>query len=250
MLEVVNEEDETSYRRAKQLIGRGKNNEALESLLKLIQHRNGDAPESHLECGLLYLYHIKDPFSAIYHFNRYSALQTSNASDPETKQKLSLVGDLKKNAMKEVMTSFDAKVYQDPLERIKLMDTIAQLRAENEEVKNELLEARKLLRKSGIEVAATEPQAVIPLDEPVATRRREPARPAATTPTPTPTTPTRASPSSQAVRTYYTVQKGDTFYTISRKFYGTSARFKDIMKANRDMNANQLKVGSSIVIPK
>lgn len=237
---VVDEEDETSYRRAKQLISRGKNNEALESLLKLIQHRNGDAPESHLECGRLYLYHIKDPFSAIYHFNRYSTLQGSKANNPEVKQKLSLVSDLKKTAMKEVMTSFEAKVYQDPLERIKLMDTIEQLRAENDEVKNELLEARKLMRQSGLVVAPMVAHAAeeAPVVESSRSSRQEPVRPT-----------TAETSRQQGSGRYYTVQKGDTFSSISRKFYGTVNRYKDIMKANSDMSATQLKVGSSIVIP-
>ncbi|MCH6255423.1 LysM peptidoglycan-binding domain-containing protein [Puniceicoccaceae bacterium K14] len=241
LLEVVDEEDETSYRRAKQLISRGKNNEALESLLKLIQHRNGNAPESHLESGRLYLYHIKDPFSAIYHFNRYSTLQAGKSNDSEVKQKLSLVDDLKKTAMKEVMTSFEAKVYQDPLERMKLMDTIEQLRAENEEIKNELVESRRMLRDSGFTVAINSPQAIQSVQREVqADVRQEPIRPNRVDPEPA---------TQSGARTYYTVQRGDTFSSISRKFYGTVNRYKDIMEANSGMSATQLKVGSSIVIP-
>jgi len=49
----------------------------------------------------------------------------------------------------------------------------------------------------------------------------------------------------------YVVQPGDTLGSISRKFYGTSARYMDIYNANRDSLAspNAVTVGQTLIIP-
>ena len=49
----------------------------------------------------------------------------------------------------------------------------------------------------------------------------------------------------------YTVKAGDTLASISRKFYKTSARWKEILKANKDKidNPENLKVGVTLTIP-
>lgn len=49
----------------------------------------------------------------------------------------------------------------------------------------------------------------------------------------------------------YTVKSGDTLASISRKFYKTSARWKEILKANKDKidNPENLKVGETLTIP-
>ncbi len=67
----------------------------------------------------------------------------------------------------------------------------------------------------------------------------EPAAPAAAAPAPAP-----------APKTYVVVD-GDTLTRISRKFYGTSARWEDILNANRDTlkNEKSLVVGSTLKIP-
>ena len=50
----------------------------------------------------------------------------------------------------------------------------------------------------------------------------------------------------------YTVQPGDTLSNISRKVYGTTGRWRDIFKANRDRMATpeSLKPGQSLRIPR
>lgn len=49
----------------------------------------------------------------------------------------------------------------------------------------------------------------------------------------------------------YTVKTGDTLASISRKFYKTSARWKEILKANKDKidNPENLKAGQTLTIP-
>jgi len=53
-------------------------------------------------------------------------------------------------------------------------------------------------------------------------------------------------------RQTYVVQHGDTLASISRKFYKTSTRWKQILDANRDVinDPKKLATGQSLVIPK
>jgi len=52
------------------------------------------------------------------------------------------------------------------------------------------------------------------------------------------------------IRTYV-VQPGDTFTSISRKFYQTPGRWKDILDANQNQisNPDELKWGQTIILP-
>lgn len=52
------------------------------------------------------------------------------------------------------------------------------------------------------------------------------------------------------VRTYV-VQSGDTLVSISKKFYQTSSRWKDILDANQNelSNPDELKAGQTIILP-
>ena len=52
----------------------------------------------------------------------------------------------------------------------------------------------------------------------------------------------------QAARTY-TVRKGDTLYSIARKFYGDQRRHKDIVKANNLTDPNKIFPGQVLKIP-
>jgi lipopolysaccharide biosynthesis regulator YciM len=85
-LPFASEVDEPHYRRGMQLLRSGRSQEALEAFLKVVAKRGGDAPESHLECGILYLQHIKDPVAAIYHFNKYLALRPNSPQAARTRE--------------------------------------------------------------------------------------------------------------------------------------------------------------------
>ncbi len=49
----------------------------------------------------------------------------------------------------------------------------------------------------------------------------------------------------------HTVAKGDTLYSLARRYYNDQARWKEIYSANRDniSNPNMVRVGQQIVIP-
>ena len=50
-------------------------------------------------------------------------------------------------------------------------------------------------------------------------------------------------------RVTYTIKKGDTLYSIAKKFYGDADRWKVIAKANDIKDPRKLKVGKVIKIP-
>jgi LysM repeat protein len=58
-------------------------------------------------------------------------------------------------------------------------------------------------------------------------------------------------PGAKKVGQTYTVQSGDTLFSISRKFYKSSKRWKAILEANKKSirNPKDLTVGQTIVIP-
>jgi nucleoid-associated protein YgaU len=98
------------------------------------------------------------------------------------------------------------------------------------------------------ESPAPEPVVVAPpppLPTPVAptVSLRNPTRPAPTAPTPAPA----------AGGKRYLVQKGDSLYSIAKRFYGTAnnARVQSILQANRAVlpNAGALHPGLTLVIP-
>lgn len=236
-LEVLSEDEDPVFRRARDLYARGMENEALENFLKLIQRRNGNAPESHLDAGNIYLKHLRDPVSAIYHFKHYEAL-IKQSGRPDAGTQLGLVQQRVKAAEKEFALSFDAKVYKDPLERLKLLDTIEALRSENEVLKRQL----KVARTRGPEAVETrvdyQRPEVVEQSPPVRTLRAD--------------TSVRVEPNrpQESVRRY-AIKPGDSLYRIASAVYGDGSRWREILEANRDLipNEGSLKVGIEIRIP-
>ncbi len=47
----------------------------------------------------------------------------------------------------------------------------------------------------------------------------------------------------------YTVQKGDTLWSIAQRFYGNGQRWQDIAAANPQVDAKRLIVGQQLVMP-
>lgn len=241
-LEVLNEDEDPIFRRARDLYARGMENEALENYLKLIQRRNGNAPESHLDAGNIYLKHLRDPVSAIYHFKHYEAL-LSQSDRPDAATQLDLVRQRIKSAEKEFALSFDAKIFKDHLERIKLLDRIEALRTENETLKEQLASARTRLNEPAASRTGYSSTVLPERAEPIRTLRAD--------------TSVRVPPERpQAERNQdsgrrYVIKPGDSLYRIASLVYGDGSRWREILEANRDVipNESSLKVGAEIRIP-
>ena len=57
-----------------------------------------------------------------------------------------------------------------------------------------------------------------------------------------------AEPQAVTPRTY-TIQKGDTLWSIARKHLGDPKRWKDIVAANPGLDTRKLSIGQKIVLP-
>ncbi|MGC4074964.1 MAG: LysM peptidoglycan-binding domain-containing protein [Nibricoccus sp.] len=283
------EVDEPGYRRGKELIKQGRNQEALSEFQKVIEKRGLlNAPEAHLELGLLYQQHIHDPISAIYHFRKYRELK------PNTEQANYVRGRIDA-AMREFASTLPGKPLDNPLTPADNFEVVQRLQRENEQLQAALarmrvtvgLSARPPVDPQGNITAlapeerpAIEPNPIsaspsdeLPVVRPtfetetLAIQPTIPAAPTRPVSTPTQTTPvpsTTARPSQTQPATppatapaaggrRHVVKQGEGLYTIARKYYGsaTNAQVEAIYNANRDRmtSKSDLKVGMELRIP-
>lgn len=233
--EVVRESDERAFRRAKSLLREDRKDEALASFMSVIDARS-DAAESHLEVGLLYLNHVRDPIAAVYHFRRYLGVKPSG-------EHADFVNELITTARKEFARTLPGEPFAPQVDRADLMSSMQNLRDENRELKEQLSEARTQLQIAQQTIQQLQQQLDIPV-----------------TPTTGPVAPIiidsstrRQSATAEGATTerFYTVQSGDTLSRISREVYGTTGRWGDIFEANRDQlpSPNALRVGQRLRIP-
>lgn len=232
--EVIRETDERAFRRAKSLLREDRKDEALASFMSVIDARP-DAAESHLEVGLLYLNHVRDPISSIYHFRRYLGIKPNG-------EHADFVNELITTARKEFARTLPGEPFAPQVDRADLMSSLQSLRDENRELKEQLSNAQAQLHLARQNIQQLQQQLDIPVTTtsgPVApiiidssARRQQPAETGST-------------------ERFYTVQAGDTLSRISREVYGTTGRWADIFEANRDQLAspNSLRVGQRLRIP-
>ncbi len=256
--------DESDYRRGKELLRQGRNQEALAAFQKVIQQRGDDAPESHLELGILYQQHIKDPIAAIYHYRKFRELKPNSTQADLVRQRIDA-------ATREFARTLPAQPLDNQMERLDLLEKMDQLQRENAQLKDQLIAARtqsiNSLRPAVSSVAPepVAPLAVDPEESPIA-RAPDPEPQAAPPPQPAIPTISLNRPNSQvstpaprpAVVTTstvggrkHTVAKGDTLFSLAQKYYSNKSRWRDIYAANRDVmkSQNDLKIGMELKIP-
>ncbi|MCS6243569.1 MAG: LysM peptidoglycan-binding domain-containing protein [Opitutus sp.] len=272
--------DEPNYRRGKDLLRQGRNQEALASFLKVVDMRGDEAPESHLEIGILYQQHIKDPIAAIYHYRRFRELKRNSPQSDLVRQRIDA-------ATREFARTLPAQPLDNQMEKIDLLDRVDQLQRENLQLKDQLLgvrtqavnTSRSALSPLTSSVSAPPlgsvaepndalaPLAINPAESPISAEApaAEPVvvavapKPVAVTVAPTvslrasrPAVPAPA-PAVPVSGRRYVVQKGDSLYSIAKRFYGSAnnARVQSILQANRSVlpNAAALHPGLTLVIP-
>lgn len=250
--------------------------EALSAYLRVIEKRGDEAPESHLEVGLIYLHHIRDPIAAIYHFRKFLSLRPNSAQASLVRQRIDA-------AIRDFARTLPAQPVETQLQRVDLIAAMDKLKLENDLLKQQVAEFQAGRASAGLTVGEnqeSEPAAPAPRD---ATERRGAStasggftlgndslptvrtRPATTQPTrPAPTTaaapaaqrtPPAANPSTTpataAGARRHTVRAGDTLSSLSQRYYGNRTRWRDIYQANRNQmkSESDLKVGMQLVIP-
>jgi len=219
------ETEDPDFRQGQLFQKQGETRKALECYLKVIDSRRGSA-ESHLEAGRM-CSDLNDPLPAIYHYNQYIRLKP-------TSEQRKIVEQMIRTAEKQFMQQLPGRPMEpDAVGSGDLQEQLRKLRTENDKLKREITD---LTRGQPRATPGTTP----PVNVGVAT----PDKPNVATPGVPPATPGRAFAT-------YTVGKGDTLSTISRKAYGTAARANDILKANANQisSPSALKVGLNLVIP-
>ena len=264
---LIPETDEPFYVEGVQLNKQGRNGEALTSFLKVIDKRaDRGAPESHLEAGVIYLNHAKDPVLGYYHFKRYLELQPNSREAPRVRGMLEA-------ALRDLTRRFPGRPADDQSVRLAAAEELAKLRRENDELRAELQTLRgggAALATRGIRMIALpeEPPPrtlttatpaevpMVPAPAPAAVRpnltaslpppKAGPARPAATPATPA--APVRAG------RTH-TVRQSEGLFAIARRYdpQNPSRKMREIIDANRGVLPNgvntPLKPGMVLQVP-
>jgi tetratricopeptide (TPR) repeat protein len=259
------ETDEPLYREGQQLEKQGRTQEALISYLKLISRRGDQAPESHLEAGVISLENIKDPIAAIYHFRRYLELEPNSHRAPLVREQL-------ERAMREFASTLPAQHW----ESVKGLgggggEDIQKLESENALLRAEIATMRANAG-TGVAVRAVPTQAdppdsaevqrVVPnpLSSPAAAQAASPAL-IRVSPAPQPVLrpappPPAATRTNVAVAPHpgriHQVTAHESLFSLSKRYYGTPTRWKDIRDANRDKLKGErpaLAIGMELKIP-
>jgi tetratricopeptide (TPR) repeat protein len=244
------EVDEPYYRQGDRLKKQGRPHEALSAFLRVIEKRGDAAPESHLEAGLLYQQYLKDPIAAIYHFRRYIELQ------PNSRQ-AELVRSRIDAATREFARSLPAQPLEGQAARFETLARIDALQKENLQLKEEIAALHQGAASAGAE--ARRALGTAPMESPPSPARLSPfTRPTtspATAPVRTvqsarpPSTPPANPPPASGRR--HVVASGDTLYRIAQRYYGSGAKWPEILEANRHQltSENSVRPGMELRIP-
>ena len=218
---IVKEENDSGFQRALSLLKVGNNEDALEEFLA-VTRRTMHCPKSHLQVGMLFLNleSRKDPVAAIYHFQRFLLLENNSKEAPKVRQ-------LIVTAEREIIRELPGEPYADYLDSL-------DLREKNNRLMREVADLKARLGLPLNERDIRDAGSSVPVRNPKVHQFK-------TDPSPI------ASPRART----YVVQKGDSLYGISRKFYGDSSYIDQIFQANRNSltSKNSLKLGQKLIIP-
>jgi LysM repeat protein len=238
------ETNEPYYRQGDQLKRQGRYQEALGAYLKVIGRRNQDAPESHLEAGLIYQQYLKDPIYAIYHFRKYLELEPNSRQADLVRQRIDA-------AMRDFARTLPARPMEDQMLRLDLMNKIDELQKQNLALKEQLAK-----QSPGVAVPGGDSgEMMVPV--PDSAQSSSPYRSSSVNPPPVEAAAAQSGPSATAsgkpsatARTHVVAQ-GETLGKIAQRYYGSSAKWHAILDANRDVLKDEkaVKPGMTLKIP-
>jgi len=252
---VTPETQESQYTEANVLAKQGRTQEALSAYLKVISKRGEQAPESHLNVGIIYLEQIKDPIAAIYYFRRYLELVPNSKLSERVK-------GLIETAKRDFARSLPVQPQENIAGHLDTLDQIERLQRRNDELNAELASLRAGMALPPVPYHAPETAVdntgLRPIPTPSDTL-------SVITPNQTGATLTdsnsaddniEATAAPLAASTHsgrtHTITKGDTWYNLAKKYYGSGSKWPQIVAANRDQLKGDhpaLKVGMVLKIP-
>ncbi|HUL52143.1 MAG TPA: LysM peptidoglycan-binding domain-containing protein [Opitutaceae bacterium] len=158
-------------------------------------------------------------------------------------------------AMRDFARSLPAQPLESQAARLEFMSRIDELQKENLQLKEELAALHQGRANGSGPAGAPPPDAAPP---PPATR---PLRLAPLTASPAPAVtrapvtarppPAATAPPPPAAVRRHVVSQGETLYKIAQRYYGSGARWPEILAANRDIlkNENSVRAGMELRIP-
>ncbi len=226
----VEETEDENFLRGKALLLEQNDAAAMEAFYKVVNARE-DAPEAHLELGVIAL-RREMPLDALFHFRQYMR-QSAN------EQQKRLVEEQCAAARKMFLAQLPGKPFETDVPAPNLEKKFLQLSKENDALKRDLQMARR-------RISDLEKRLVRPGTPPSAG-----SEVVAETPAPRAETPEPDEAGRVPVPATHTVQPGDTLVKISKKYYGTQNRWKEIYNYNRDVlrTPSSLKVGAVLKLP-
>ncbi len=243
----VAENDDSDFREGRRLAQEGKEREALDLFTKVILSRR-EAPESHLEAGNLCLgAQVKDPLRAIFHFRQFLAQRPASIHTQVVQDRIraSEKAFLKTLPFSALDGSADDRVAG-------LQEQLRLVRAENDQLKIKVSAALASRFAGAATPTAPSGGESDEAEAPAPATLSPTARPTlAVAPAPSAATAKATEKKPAGTRRSHVIAKGDNLAAISRKYYGTPARWKDILNANRAVMKSErdLKIGREIVIP-
>ncbi len=199
---------------------------AIESFERVLQKNPGSAA-AHFELGLIYYQHITNYVAAIYHFDRVQRLQPGFSRIDVVRQ---LIKVCKQELVQDAMGGFNVQMQRE-LERLErvtqenaaLRQELAQLQAQLKE-----REAGSHLVETGVVLRGLEPQRAPRTEASGDTVIRQ-----------------AQMPSTRPV-TLYTVKRGETIYSIAKRYGLTEAALR---AANPTVVPTQMSAGQVLRIP-
>ena len=245
-LDVVAETEEKHYQRAQRLLREGRKQEALSAFLKVVEKRR-DASESHLEAGKLYADYIDDPLAAIYHYRKFLELKPDSKPAP-------MVHQLIESAKKMFARQLPGQPLGDQVDRLDLLDLLEEMHKDNAELKKQIAVLHSKLADAKQSNAMRESHPIAMNLERLQTMPlvSQPRNQVNASNSFSQNSQTRVQqPAQPSVPDTYKVVSGDSLDSISKKMYGTSGRYMDIFRANRDRmsSPDALRVGMVLRIP-
>lgn len=226
----VDEAQDENYKRGKAFVMEKKDREAMEAFYKVVNSRS-EAPESHLELGVLAM-RLDMPLDAIYHYRQY--LRQSQTSNNDK-----LVEDQIRGATKKFLSQqpggFDSGGTGPDIE-----GKYDAMRKENDALKREIQLLRSRIAELEVRLGnreRTEPRSGEQVNPRSGSGHADTAE--------------NTSVGTRTIPARHTIVRGDTLERISRKYYGTPQRWRDIYNYNRKKlsTPNALKPGDTLDLP-